>query len=298
MRIKIAMTLVAIITVVQFSGCSKGREASSISPPEATSPSLMPSINASVSMTAPALKPPVAGSEPPTTASQPPVEAKETDIAKWLLIKDVVNREALTPNGDKAHYLYQAPVILNDQPGARAINERFMALVRDMERRIGDGQSVPLSAAASGFLHDGILSLVLEINKPGPDGITVANYELSSDRELSTQDLLERYKFDSNRLIEAIDEQTEINKSRQEEAPSAGDVLLLFALSAVSYSYSYEDEFEQMAAMSEKIRHSPKAEQANYVKENISQFKVYLRNNGAFAFVYQGQLPDEVLIVE
>lgn len=303
MRIKIAMTLFAIITVVLFSGCAKGQRATNNPHPEATSPSIMPSKNTDVSVTIPASNPPVAESEShmatlDITASQPPVDAKETDIAKWLLIKDVVNREALTPNGDKAHYLYQAPVILSDQSGARAINERFMALVRDMERRIGAGQSMPLSAAASGFLHDGILSLVLEIKKPGPDGITVANYELSSDHELSTQDLLERYKFDSNRLIEAIDKQTEINKSRQEEAPSAGDVLLLFALSAVSYSYSYEDEFEQMAAMSQKIRHYSKAEQANYVKENISQFKVYLRNNGAFAFVYQGQLPDEVLIVE
>lgn len=172
-----------------------------------------------------------------------------------------------------------------------------ITLVRDMEWRIGDGQLMPLTAPASGFLYDGILSLVLEINKPGPDGITVANYELSTDRKLSTQDLLERYQFDSNKLIEAIDKQTKINKSQQEEVQSADDILLLFALSAVSYSYSSED-FEQMKTMSEKIRHYTKAEQANYVKDNISKFKVYLRNNGAFAFVYQGRLPDEVLIVE
>jgi hypothetical protein len=303
MRIKLAMTLVAIIAVVLFSGCLKREDAASTPHPEAASSSEMPLKNTGVSDVISASEPPVAESESPMatldlTASQPPVEAKEeTDITKWLLIEDIVNREALTPNGDKAHYLYQTPVILSDKPGAHAINERFLALVRDMDWRIGDGQLMPLTAPASGFLYDGILSLVLEINKPGPDGITVANYELSTDRKLSTHDLLERYQFDSNKLIEAIDKQTKINKSQQEEVQSADDILLLFALSAVSYSYSSED-FEQMKTMSEKIRHYTKAEQANYVKDNISKFKVYLRNNGAFAFVYQGRLPDEVLIVE
>lgn len=302
MRIKLTVTLVAIIAVILFSGCSKVHDASNTPPPEATLPSIMPSENTDVSVTIPASKPPFAESESPMAtldiaASEPPVEAKETDITKWLLIKDIVNREALTPNGDKAHYLYQTPVILSDKLGAHAINERFLALVRDMEWRIGDGQSMPLTAPASGFLQDGILSLVLEVNKPGPDGITVANYELSTDRELSTQDLLERYQFDPNKLIEAINKQTEINKSQQEDAQSVDDILLLFALSAVTYSYSSAD-FEQMKTMTEKIKHYTKADQANYVKDNIIKFKVYLRNDGAFAFVYQGQLPDEVLIVE
>ena len=93
----------------------------------------------------------------------------------------------------------------------------FLHLEKDMEERIGNGQNMTLSIKSKASLNDGIISVVMKIVKPGPGGIYVVNYDIENDKEISTKELLEKYKFDPQKLIAEINRQVKINGSKRRE---------------------------------------------------------------------------------
>ena len=70
---------------------------------------------------------------------------QEKDINDLVTIKEAVNKEGLSPNGDKVQYIYEVPIINIDKPGAQKVNGQFLKLEKDMERRNGDGQNMALT---------------------------------------------------------------------------------------------------------------------------------------------------------
>lgn len=212
-----------------------------------------------------------------------PATSTTQDIKELVTIKEAVNREALTPNGDKGWYIYQVPVLNIDKPGAQQINSRFLALVKDMETRIGNGQNMTFNISAKAFLNNGVISLVMDIKKPGPGGIQTANYELATDKEISTADLLQRYQFDPQRLIAEINKQTLIDNAKPKENQLYdGSLLYLFAIST---------------AAGDDMDNKTKDEQEKQVLDHINKLKAYINHDGAIVFVFQGRLPDEELVI-
>lgn len=205
-------------------------------------------------------------------------QAKNDDINDLVTIKEAVNKEGTSPNGDKVTYLYEVPVINIDKPGAQKINAMFSDLEKDQEKRIGDGQSMTLSIKSEAFLNDGIISAVMVIHKTGPGGIYTANYDIENDKEISTKELLERYSFDLQNLID------EINKS----GPAAIDGFI-YAITDCDYNDDLKNP--------EEILNKTKQEKEAYVIKNIDKIKVYINNEGNFVFIHEANLEDEGLVV-
>ncbi|MBB6444365.1 hypothetical protein [Bacillus benzoevorans] len=219
---------------------------------------------------------------------------QEKDINDLVTIKEEVNREDTTPNGDIARYVYEVPVINIDTKGAQKINDRFFNLVKDMESQIGNGQNLTININSKAFLNDEIISVVMEIVKPGPGGIHTANYDIKRDKELSTKELIDKYNFDPKKLIAEINRQVEINEGKPEEEQVPFDINL-FTYTIIAHLYGNTDEYFKKV---EEMDNKTNGEKERFVIENIDKFKVYLNEDGHFVFIYTGALPDEELVVE
>lgn len=133
------------------------------------------------------------------TGEKEATEEKQ-DINDLVTIKEMVNKEGISPNGEKVRYVYEVPIIRLDKPGAQKVNEMFLDRIKDLEERIDDGQLMPSSVSSEAYLNDGIISVVMDTNKTGPNGIYAINYDIENDQEITTKDLLEKYQFDPQRL--------------------------------------------------------------------------------------------------
>lgn len=224
-------------------------------------------------------------------------EAKETDQKKdindLVIIKEEVNKEDFSPNGDMVQYIYEIPIINSDKPGAQKVNDQFLKLEKDMERRIGDGQNLTLFIKSKAFVNDGILSVVMEIQKPGPGGIYVVNYDIEKDHEITTKELLGKYQFDPQKLITEINKQETINESKPEEEPSSISIDL-FVDTVISNKYDPNDYLKKL----EEIQNKTKEEKERYIIENIDKLEAYINHEGKFVFIHSGVLEDEELVVE
>ena len=218
---------------------------------------------------------------------------QKKDIKDLVTIKEEVNKEDFSPNGDKVKYIYEVPIINIDKPGAQKVNEMFLNLEKDMERRIGDGQNLTLFVNSKAFLNDGLISVVMEIQKPGPGGIYVVNYDIENDKEITTKELLEKYKFDPQKLIAEINRQVKKNGSKPEEEPASISIDL-FVDTVITNMYDPNDYFKKL----EEIQNKTKEEKERYVIENIDKLKAYINKDGKFVFIHSGLLADEELVVE
>ena len=229
-----------------------------------------------------------------TKTEEAEVGDQKKDIKDLVTIKEEVNKEDFSPNGDKVKYMYEVPIINIDKPGAQKVNDLFLKLEKDMERRIGDGQNMALLVKSKAFVNEGIISVVMEIKKPGPGGIYVVNYDIENDKEVTTKELLEKYKFDPRKLIEEINRQVKINESKPEEEPASISIDL-FVDTVITNMYDpNDDSFKKL----EEIQNKTKEEKERYVIENIDKLKAYINNNGKFVFIHSGVLVDEELVVE
>lgn len=218
---------------------------------------------------------------------------EEKDINDFVTIKEVVNKEDVSPNGDKVKYIYEVPIINIDKPEAKKINDTFLDLEKDQERRIGDGQSLTLLIKSKAFLNDGIISGVMEIKKPGPCGIYAANYDMKNDKEISTKELLKKYKFDSKKLIEEINKQVKKNESKPDgEKDFYG--IDHFADTVITNTYPPNDQLKKLEEMKDKT----KEEKEKYVIENIDKINVYINNDGKLVFIHRGVLEDREFVIE
>lgn len=222
---------------------------------------------------------------------------KEKDIQDYVTIKEAVNREAMMPNGDIMRHVYQVPVINIDKKGAQKINERFLNLEKEMEAGIGNGQNLTTSINSKAFLNDGIISIVMEIVKPGPGGIHTANYDIQTDKELSTKELIERYNFDPQKLIAEINRQVEINEGKPEEEREPFDIMS-FAHMIMSKLYANENSMDEFSEGIGELENKTQEEKERFVIENIDKLDVYMNEDGHFVFIYTGPLPDEELVVK
>lgn len=223
----------------------------------------------------------------------PPVgNVEKKNVEDYVTIKDEFNKEMVSPSGPKVHYIYKVPVLKIDKPGAKKINEMFLNLEKDIEKRLLDGQLMPGIIEAKAFLNDGIISLVMDIKKPGPGGITVANYDIQKDKEISTKELLEKYTFDPQKLIAEINKQAEIDKNKPDEEK---DFISMDHFVDTILSVMYPNGYLQQ---SEEMKKKTKEEKEKFVVENIDKFQVYLNKDGKFVFIYAGELPDEEFVVK
>ena len=230
-----------------------------------------------------------------TTKTEGAEEAdQKRDINDLVTIKEAVNQEGLSPNGDKVQYIYEVPIIHIDKPGAQKVNDLFLKLEKDMEKRIGDGQNLTLNVKSKAFLNDGMISLVMDIQKPGPGGIYVVNYDIESDKEITTKELLGKYQFDPQKLIAEINKQVKINKSKLEEEPYNISIDL-FVDTVIANMYGFNEEYFKKL---EEIQNKTKEEKESYVIENIDKLKAYINKDGQFVFIHRGLLEDEELVVE
>lgn len=230
-----------------------------------------------------------------------PEKEEEVDIQKdindYVTIKEEVNREDFTPNGDIARYIYEVPVINLDTKGAQKINERFLDIEKDMESQIGNGQNLTIYINSKAFLNDEIISIVMEIVKPGPGGIHTANYDIKNDKELSTKELIDKYHFNPQKLIAEINRQVEINEGKPEEEQVPFDINN-FAYTIITYLYENENSLDEYTKKIEEMENKTNEEKERFVIENIDKLKAYLNEDGHFVFIYTGALPDEELVVE
>lgn len=219
------------------------------------------------------------------------VADEKKDINDLVTIKEVINKEGVSPNGEKVKYIYEVPIINIDKPGAQKINEMFLNLEKDQEERIGNGQSMTLLVNSKASLNDEIISVVMEIKKPGPGGIYAVNYDMKKDKEISTKELLEKYKFDPQKLIEEINRQVKINESKpKEEQDFIGiDYFIYNVIDNPS-----NDDLKKL----EEMHNKTKEEKERYVIENIDKIKAYINNDGEFVFIHRAELEDEELVVE
>ena len=218
---------------------------------------------------------------------------QKRDIKDLVTIKEEVNKEDFSPNGDKVKYIYEVPIINIDKPGAQKVNDLFLKLEKDMERRIGDGQNLTLFVKSKAFVNDGMISVVMEIQKPGPGGVYVVNYDIENDKEITTKELLEKYKFDPQKLIAEINRQVKINESKLEEEPASISIDL-FVDTIITNMYDHNDYLKKL----EEIQNKTKEEKERYVIENIDKLKAYINKNGKFVFIHSSVLVDEELVVE
>ena len=209
------------------------------------------------------------------------VADEKKDINDFVTIKEVVNKEAVSPNGEKVKYIYEVPIIKIDKPGAQKINNMFLSLEKEQEKRIGDGQSMTLLIESKAFLNDGIISLIMKIRTPGPGGIYVINYDMENDKEISTKELLQKYNFDPQNLI------IEIN---QQEKISIGD----FLFTVITNIYDHSSTGEKL----QEIQNKTKEEKEKYVVENIAEIRAYINNDGKFVFIHRAELEDEELVID
>ncbi len=209
------------------------------------------------------------------------VADEKIDINDLVTIKEVVNKEGVSPNGEKVKYIYQVPVININKPGAQKVNDMFLNLEEEQEKHIGDGQSMTLLIESRAFLNDGIISLVMKIGKPGSGGIYVVNYDMENDKEISTKELLERYKFDPQNLIAEINRQENIS-------------LDYFTFTVVTNIYDYSSSEEML----KEIQNKTIEEKEKYVIENIDKIETYINNDGKFVFIHRAELEDEELVIE
>ncbi|KPU42933.1 hypothetical protein OXPF_37020 [Oxobacter pfennigii] len=216
-------------------------------------------------------------------------------VGELVTIKEAVNKEAAAPNGDTAQYIYEVPVININKPGAQKINSMFSDLEKDMEERIGNGQNMTLFIGSKAFLNDGILSVIMEIKNPGPYGIHTVNYDIATDREIGTKELLEKYDFDPQNLIAEINRQREEEKSRPaEKRRFNGDVIDLFTYTIITNIYTLEEHNVKQ----QEIENKSKEEKERYVMENIGKIKAYINGGGKFVFIHRGVLEDKELVVD
>ena len=218
---------------------------------------------------------------------------QKKDIKDLVTIKEEVNKEDFSPNGDKVKYIYEVPIINIDKPGAQKVNDLFLKLEKDMERCIGDGQNLTLSVKSKAFLNDGLISVVMEIQKPGPGGIYVVNYDIENDKEITTKELFVKYKFDPQKLIAEINRQVKINESKPEEE-LASISIDFFVDTVITNMYDPNDSLKKL----EEIQNKTKEEKERYVIENIDKLKAYINNDGKFVFIHSGVLVDEELVVD
>ncbi|WP_338448632.1 hypothetical protein R4Z09_20755 [Niallia oryzisoli] len=221
---------------------------------------------------------------------------EKRDINDLVTIKEIVNKEGISPNGEKVRYVYEAPIIHIDKPGAKRVNETFLNLIKDLEERMDDGQLIPLSVSSKAYLNDGIISVVMDTNKTGPEGIYAVNYEIDNDQEISTKDLLENYQFDPQRLIAEINRQVEINGSKPETEQDFFGIDY-FADTIITNSSDFPSQDEYLKKLDE-IQKKTMEEKERFVVENIDKIKAYLNQDGKFVFIHRAALSDEELIVE
>lgn len=227
----------------------------------------------------------------PVTTKETAVEKK--DIKDLVTIKEAVNKEDVSPNGDKVRYIYEVPVINIDKPGAKKINDMFLSLEKDQEKRIGNGQSMTLLIESRAFLNDGVISIVMKIRKPGPGGLYAANYDMENEKEISTKELLEKYKFDSHKLIAEINRQVKINESKPAEKRDFISVDQ-FVGTVITNIYPPDDYLKKL----EEIQKKTKEEKERYVIDNIDKLKAYINNDGKIVFIHRAEMEDEELVVE
>ena len=225
--------------------------------------------------------------------TNPPVgtEEKKT-INDYVTIKDEFNKEMVSPSGPKVHYIYKVPVLNIDKPGAKKINEMFLKLEKDIETRLADGQLMPGIIESKAFLNGGTISLVMDIKKSGPGGITVANYDIQKDKEVSTKELLEKYKFDPQKLIAEINKQAELDKNRPDEDK---EFIAMDNFVDTILNKMYPNGYLQK---SEEMKNKTKEEKERFVVENIDKLQVFANKEGKLVFIYFGELPDEEFVVE
>ncbi|WP_071394186.1 hypothetical protein [Bacillus tuaregi] len=227
--------------------------------------------------------------------SEAPTAVKH-DIDDVVIIKEAVHKEGITPNGEKVIYVYEAPVILVDKPGAQKINNYFQALVSDLEARVDNGQLMPVKVEAKAYLNDGILSLVMDVHKTGSEGIYAVNYQLEKDQELSTKELLEKYQFEPQRLITEITRQKELNESKPEEERDFFSIDY-FVDTIITNSEEFPSQAEYVKRLDE-ILQKPKEEKEDFVMENIDKIKAYMNSDAHFVFIHRGALEDVELVVQ
>jgi len=225
--------------------------------------------------------------------------AKATDVKKditdFVTIKEAVNKEAVRVDGSRGRYIYEVPIINIDKPGAQKINDMFLNLEKYMENSIGGLQNYTLFIKPKAFLNAGIISIVMET---GPHGIYAANYDIENDKEISTKELLEKFKFNPQKLIAEINRQTKIDDSKpKEEQYYRGGLIYLFAHTVIKNIY-FPNDFPKMDEELKKMESKTKEEKERYVIENIDKIKGYINNDGKFVFIHTGVLDDEVLVVE
>lgn len=222
---------------------------------------------------------------------------EEKDINDLVTIKEVVNKEVVRVDGSKGRYIYEVPIINIDKPGAQKINDMFLNLEKYMENSIGGLQNYTLFIEPKAFLNDGIISIVMDER---PHGIYAANYDIENDKEISTKELLEKFKFDPQRLIAEINRQTKIDESKPEEEQHYRGHLIDGFIDSVIHNiypsniYTADDVRKKM----EEMQNKTKEEKERYVIENIDKMKAYINNNGKFVFFHSGDLYDEELVVE
>lgn len=230
-----------------------------------------------------------------TKTEEMKVVGEQKDIDDFVTIKEEVNREAVSPNGDRVKYIYEVPIININKPVAQKINEMFLNLEKDQERRIGKHQCLVRFVKSKAFLNDGIISLVMEICKPGPDGIYVVNYDIENDKEINTRELVEKYKFDPQKLIDKINKEVEINENKpKEEQRFIGKIYFIDTIMLNVYDLDSKGYLEE----TEEIENKTEEEKERYIIDNIDKLKAYINNDGNFVFIHHGCLADEEFVVE
>jgi sulfur carrier protein ThiS len=153
-----------------------------------------------------------------------------------------------------------------------------------------------INIKSKAFLNDGIISIVMTIIKPGPGSIHAVNYDIENDKEVSTKELLDKYEFDSQKLIAEINKQVKINENipiEERDFISIDDFVYTILDSA-----SLDSSSNNVLIDFESVRNKPQDEKENYVLDNINKIQAYLNNDGNFVFVHLAELMDEELVVE
>ena len=229
------------------------------------------------------------GTKDTRVVTEPKAVDEMKDIYDLVSIKEAVNQEGIAPNGEKVRYIYEVPIILIDKPGAQKINETFLSLEKDMEERIGDGQNLTIFIESKAYLNDGIISVVMDIKKPGPGGIYVVNYDIEKDQEVSTKELLEKYHFDPQKLIEGINRQVKINESKPEEERSFMSIDFFIDTINTNGDESPRNNLIELKTLEEK---------ESYVIENIDKLDAYINHDGKIVFIHMAELEDKELVVK
>jgi len=219
------------------------------------------------------------------------VQNEKKTIEDYVTIKEEFNQEIVDVTGEKNHYIYKVPVLKMDKPGAKKVNEKFLSVEKDIERRLLSNQLMPRYLTVEAYLNDGIVSLMMDIGKTAPGGITVANYDIEKDRELSTKELLDRYQFDPQKLLDAINEREEIDNNKPDGQKELFTIdRFVDPIIDIMYPNDYIEKSNEMW-------NKPREEKEKFVVENIDKLKVYLNENGKFVFICYNALPSDVEFV-